>query len=241
MSDSSTSTTVDSAKRAAAGAAARRVRDGMVLGLGTGSTAAHAIRSIGERRRRENLQIRGVATSFASERLARQADIPLTDLSEIDGLDLAIDGADEISPRLDLIKGRGGAHTRERVVAAYSAEFVVVGDYRKMVPRLGGTVPVPVEVVPMAVRPVTRQLAAWGGEVEVREGGAKDGPVVTDQGLWILDVRFGAIETEDRLETLAAEIKALPGVLDHGLFVGLATRAFVGQEDGSVRELESDS
>lgn len=240
MSDSLTST-IESAKEAAGRAAARRIRDGMVLGLGTGSTAAHAIRAIGERRRNENLEIRGVATSFASERLARKAGIPLTDLSEVDALDLAVDGADEITPQLDLIKGRGAAHTRERVVAADAREFVVVGDYRKMVPHLGETVPVPVEVVPMAVRPVVQRLADWGGEAEVREGGAKDGPVVTDQGLWVLDVRFEAIRERDRLESLAARIKALPGVLDHGLFVELANRAFVGQEDGSVQELESGS
>lgn len=213
----------------------------MVLGLGTGSTAAHAIRAIGRRRRTENLELQGVATSFASERLAREAGIPLTDLSGVDALDLAIDGADEITPQLDLIKGRGAAHTRERVVAADAREFVVVGDYRKTVPHLGETVPVPVEVVPMAVRPVMRRLLDLGGDVEVREGGAKDGPVVTDQGLWVLDVRFGAIEEKSRLRALADEIKGWPGVLDHGLFVGLASRAFVGQEDGSVRELESGS
>lgn len=227
------SASVESAKRAAGEAAAERVRDGTVVGLGTGSTTAYAIRALGLRRREEDLSIRGVATSFSAERLAREASIPLVDLEDVEGVDLAIDGADEVGPGLDLVKGRGGAHTRERVVAADAREFLVVADYRKEVRRLGTDVPVPVEVVPMAVRPVRQALAGLGGDASVRRGAAKDGPVVTDQGLWILDVRFAAI---DDPEALARAIKALPGVLDHGLFVGIAARALIGERDGSVRE-----
>lgn len=234
MSDSETEPSlVDAAKKAAGEAAAARVEDGTVVGLGTGSTTAYAIRAIARRRREEGLDVRGVATSFSAARHARENGLPLVDLGEIDRVDLAVDGADEIDPGLNLIKGRGGAHTRERVVAAEAREFLVVADFRKEVERLGETAPVPVEVVPMAVRPVSRALERLGGEPAVRRGSAKDGPVVTDQGLWILDVRFESIVHPGRL---GRSIKQLPGVLDHGLFVDLATHALVGLESGGVRE-----
>ena len=233
----------DRAKQAAGEAAAALVTPGMTLGLGTGSTTAFALNAIGRRVREEGLDVRGIPTSFAAERLARQHGVPLTTLDALSAersapeplkLDLALDGADEVDPRLHLIKGRGAAHTREKIVAALADRFVVLADPSKLVDRLGTSMPVPVEVLPMAEPAVRRSLQGRGAEVTLREGQAKDGPVVTDQGLWVLDARFpGGIEDP---QAIAAWLSALPGVLDHGLFLGLADRVLIGQADGSVEE-----
>ena len=210
------------------------VEDGMVLGMGTGSTAARAIEAIGRRIQTSGLDVRGVATSFASERLARQWRIPLTTLDDDPDLDLAFDGADEVDGDLNLIKGRGAAHTREKVVAAAAKRFVVLVDESKRVDVLGSRMPLPVEVLPMAVAPVTRNLEALGGTVVLRQGINKDGPVVTDQGMWILDARFDAITDAARLDR---QINNLPGVLDHGLFVSMASDVLVGRSPDDIEHL----
>lgn len=231
----------DEAKRAAGHAAIELVRDGMRLGLGTGSTTAFAIEALGARIRAENLDVVGVPTSFQAERLARSAGVPLTTLDALGldtlasseaVLDLAFDGADEVDPEGRLIKGRGAAHVREKVVASLAARFVVLIDPSKEVARLGTKRPVPVEVLPMAAPAVERTLRRLGAEPELRLGQAKDGPVVTDQGLWVIDARFPSIAAP---ETLAAEIDRTPGVLGHGLFLNLTTDVIVGEADGSVR------
>ena len=233
--------TTDDAKRAAGAAAAALVEGGMRLGLGTGSTTAHAIAAIGRRVRGEGLDVVGVPTSFAAERLARRHGVPLVTLADLGladqapgtpALDLALDGADEVDPALHLIKGRGAAHTREKVVAALAARFVVLADPSKEVERLGAAMPVPVEVLPFAEPAVSRALRGLGAEPVLRMGKAKDGPVVTDQGFWILDARFEGIADP---AALATTLSALPGVLDHGLFVGFATECLVGEPDGTVR------
>lgn len=228
------SSDTNAGKKAVALSAARLVEDGMCVGLGTGSTAAFAIAELGRRVRSEGLTVAGVPTSYASELLAREAGIRLESAGDIDTLDLAFDGADEVDTDLNLIKGRGGAHTREKVVASIAREFVVLVDESKMVDRLGSRCPVPVEVLPMARRAVEKALARLGGRPELRMGERKDGPVVTDQGFWIIDCRFTSIEDAAQLDR---EIKHIPGVLDHGLFVGLASRVLVGHSDGSVREM----
>ena len=231
----------NAAKRAAGDAAAALVRDGMRLGLGTGSTTAFALQAIGRRVRDEGLGVAGVPTSFAAERLARTHGIPLLTLDDLGldrlapgekALDLALDGADEISPALDLIKGRGAAHTREKVVAALAERFVVLGDPSKNVETLGTSMPVPVEVLPMAEPSVTQTLRALGAEPVLRMGEKKDGPVVTDQGLWILDARWA--DGIDDPVRLSAQIHETPGVLDHGLFLGMATDVLIGSPDGGV-------
>ncbi|MDX1419963.1 MAG: ribose-5-phosphate isomerase RpiA [Rubricoccaceae bacterium] len=233
----------DDAKRAAGEAAAALAEDGMRLGLGTGSTTAFALAALGRRVRDEGLRIVGVPTSFAAERLARQHGVPLATLDALGlgalapgeaALDLALDGADEVSPALDLIKGRGAAHTREKVVAALAARFVVLIDPSKEVEQLGTAMPVPVEVLPFAEPAVSRALRGLGAEPVLRMGKAKDGPVVTDQGFWILDARFPSIAEPG---ALAATLASLPGILDHGLFVGLATDVLVGTADGAVRRM----
>ena len=233
----------DVAKRAAGSAAADLVESGMRLGLGTGSTTAFAIEAIGRRVQDEGLDVSGVPTSFAAERLARQHGVPLVSLEEIGldtlgatahALDLALDGADEVSPDLALIKGRGAAHVREKVIAALAARFVVLADESKMVTRLGLKMPVPVEVLPMAEASVAWALRGLGAEPELRMGERKDGPVVTDQGLWVLDAHFDGI---DAPAALASEMDHIPGVLGHGLFVGLATDVLVGTAEGGVRHV----
>lgn len=207
----------------------------MRLGLGTGSTTAYAIAALGRRVREEGLTIVGTPTSFAAERLAREHGVPLASLDELDALDIAFDGADEVSPVLDLIKGRGGAHTREKVVAALARRFVVLVDPSKLVDRLGTKMPLPVEVLPMATAPVMRSLERLGARPELRMARAKDGPVVSDQGFWIIDAHFDGI---DDPAVLNRDIRMLPGVLDHGLFIQLATDVLIGEEDGTVRRQE---
>lgn len=226
------------AKRIVGEAAADLVEEGMRLGLGTGSTTAEALRALGRRIRDEGLNVIGVPTSFAAERLAREHGIPLATLDDVDRLDLALDGADEVFIAKDgviyLIKGRGAAHTREKVVASVAERFVVLVDPSKEVGRLGAMMPVPVEVLPMAEAPVARALRALGGTPELRMGQKKDGPVVTDQGFWILDTRFDAIADPSALDRA---LHAIPGVLDHGLFVDLATDVLIGEPSGDVRRI----
>ncbi|MEX0747474.1 MAG: ribose-5-phosphate isomerase RpiA, partial [Rhodothermales bacterium] len=205
----------EAAKQAAGKRAAALVESGMKVGLGTGSTAAVMIEELGRRIREEGLKIVGTPTSMSAERLARAAGIQLVTLDELDELDLAIDGADEIDPDLNLIKGRGAAHTREKVVASMARRFVIVANEEKLVDRLGSKATVPVEVLPMAAHPVAIALRKLGAVIELRMGKAKDGPVVTDQGMWILDAAFSGIDGPEELDR---DIKLLPGVLDHGLF-----------------------
>lgn len=219
-------------------AAAARVESNSVIGLGTGSTTAFAIQFIGERLKSGELTgIKGIPTSFQASVLAKQFGIPLTTLDEVDQIALAIDGADEVDPQFNLIKGGGAAHTREKIVDGLAEQFIVVVDSSKLVDALGSTFPLPVEVLPMAIAPVTRALAALGGTPELRMGIKKDGPVITDQGNMVLDVKFDRIANPAELEKI---INNIPGVLENGLFVGLATEVLVGEvKDGqaSVRQL----
>jgi ribose 5-phosphate isomerase A len=220
----------ESRKRRAGESAAERVSDGDVVGLGTGSTAAAAIRALG-RRVDSGLDIRGIATSHQSRSIAREAEIPLTTLEE-SMPDIAIDGADQIagidgSGPADLIKGGGGAHAREKLVDAAADRFLVVADPSKLADRLDGAVPI--EVLPDGVSVVERELSALGGEPTLRAAERKDGPVVTDNGNLVLDCAFGTI---DDPRSLAAEIAAIPAVVEHGLFVGMADEIHVGTDDG---------
>ncbi len=219
-------------------AAADRVQSGSIVGLGTGSTTAFAIQFLGERLRSGALkEIKGVPTSFQASVLAKQHGIPLTTLDEIDHIDIAIDGADEVDPQHNLIKGGGAAHTREKVVDSLAKQFIVVVDSSKLVDRLGSTFAVPVEVLPMAIAPVTQAIEKLGGKPELRMGVKKDGPVITDQGNMVLDVQFDAIDNPAELEKT---LNNIPGVLENGLFVGLAHLVLVGEihnDHPSVREM----
>lgn len=208
-------------------AAAARVKSDSIVGLGTGSTTAYAIEYIGERLKSGDLKnIVGVPTSFQAEVLAKKYGIPLTTLDAIDHIDLAIDGADEVDPNKNLIKGGGAAHTREKVVDSLADIFIVVVDGGKLVDKLGSTFLLPVEVIPMALSPVMRALEKLGGKPELRMGIKKAGPVVTDQGNLVIDVKFDSIDDPANLEKT---INNLPGVLENGLFVGVANLVLVGE------------
>lgn len=220
-----TSDAVDRAKRMAGKEAASLVRPGQVVGLGTGSTAAMAIEELGRRMREEGLAFTGVATSYQAMGMARSLGIAVRSLDEVSSIDIAIDGADEVDPAKNLIKGGGGAHLREKVIAGASDLFVVVVDESKLVSVLGERMSVPVEVLPMAVATVARRIRSLGGEPELRTGIRKDGPVITDNGNMILDVRFGPIADPAGLERALREI---PGLLESGLFVGLADLVICG-------------
>jgi ribose 5-phosphate isomerase A len=219
-------------------AAASRVKSNSIVGLGTGSTTAYAIEYIGDRLSKgEITNIVGVPTSFQAEVLAKKYNIPLTTLDAVDRIDIAIDGADEVDPQKNLIKGGGAAHTREKVVDALADVFIVVIDSGKLVDRLGSTFLLPVEVIPMAVAPVTRAIEKLGGKPELRMGVKKAGPVVTDQGNLVIDVKFDRI---DDPATLEKTLNNIPGVLENGLFVGVADTILVGEiKDGQpvVREI----
>ncbi|WP_448515182.1 ribose-5-phosphate isomerase RpiA [Parathermosynechococcus lividus] len=214
-------------KQAVAKAAADRVQSGMVVGLGTGSTTAFVIEFLGDRLRNGELSdIRGVPTSFQASVLAKQYGIPLVTLDDVTKIDVAIDGADEVDPAKNLIKGGGAAHTREKIVDSLADQFLVVVDSSKLVERLGSTFPVPVEVLPLALSPVSRALTALGGKPELRMGVKKDGPVITDQGNFVLDVTFAEIADAAALEKT---INNIPGVLENGLFVNVADVVLVGE------------
>ena len=219
-------------------AAASRVKSDSIVGLGTGSTTAYAIQYLGDRLAKGEIQnIVGVPTSFGAEVLAKQHGVPLTNLDAVERIDVAIDGADEVDPQKNLIKGGGAAHTREKVVDSLAEEFIVVVDSGKLVDRLGSTFLLPVEVIPMAVSPVMRALKSLGGQPELRMGVKKAGPVITDQGNLVIDVKFAAIDNPADLETT---INNIPGVLENGLFVGVANVILVGEiKDGKpmVREI----
>jgi len=223
-------------KQRAGEAAAALIEDGMMVGLGTGSTTAYAIEALGKRVRTEGLHVQGVPTSFFAERLARQSGIPLISLDETAALDIAFDGADEVDAAFNLIKGRGAAHTREKVVAAQAKRFVVLVDESKMVEKLGLKMPLPIEVLPMALGPITRVLEKLGAQPELRMGLRKDGPVVSDQGFWIVDARFP--DGLPELEALNESLLKMPGVLDHGLFLHMATDVLIGRQNGELTHLQ---
>ncbi len=203
-------------KRAAGEAAAELVSNGMVVGLGTGSTVAWTIKRLGERIREEDLDFYGVPTSFQAEQLAIKSNIRLTSLNQHPVLDLAIDGADQVDRDLMVIKGGGAAHTREKVVSCSAKRFVIVADESKFVEKLNW--PVPIEVIAFAFKLVEQRLQDMGGKPVLRLGKMKDGPVITDNGNFVMDVDFGTIKDP---KYLATRISPIPGVVEHGIFDNL--------------------
>ena len=223
-------------KRRAGEHAADRVEDGTVVGLGTGSTAAHAIRALGDRVD-AGLDVAGVPTSFASRELARAAGVPVVDLDAVDGVDVAIDGADQVvglgsgdatgTAEVVLVKGGGAAHAREKYVDAAADALHVVADPSKLADSVDH--PIPVEVLPDARTVVADAVRERGGDPALRRADRKDGPVVTDNGNLVLDCTFDAA---DDPVALADALSGTPGVVEHGLFVDLADAVHVGRDDG---------
>ncbi|XP_021153474.2 ribose-5-phosphate isomerase isoform X1 [Columba livia] len=234
-------TMAEEAKRLAACAAVdKHVQNNQVLGIGSGSTIVHAVHRLAERVRQENLTIFCIPTSFQARQLILQNGLTLSDLDrhpEVNGtaeLDVAIDGADEVDSDLNLIKGGGGCLTQEKIVAGYAKCFIVIADYRKKSRSLGEQWKkgIPIEVIPMAYVPVTRALTKnFGGVVELRMAVSKAGPVVTDNGNFILDWKFDKVHEWSEVNTA---IKMIPGVVETGLFIGMAEVVYFGMEDGSV-------
>ncbi|MCX8204394.1 MAG: ribose-5-phosphate isomerase RpiA [Candidatus Nezhaarchaeota archaeon] len=216
---------LEEAKRRVALEAVKLVKDGMVVGLGTGSTAAYFIEALGERVK-GGLKIIGVPTSYQAYFKALESGVPVINLDEVEEVDLAVDGADEVDLALNLLKGGGAALTREKVVASMAKAFVVIVDETKVVRRLGETRPVAIEVLPFAHRYVSKKLKELGGEPKLRmAGGSKDGPVVTDNGNFIVDAKFPPI---DRPAELEEEVKRISGVIEVGIFTRLAKKVLIG-------------
>ncbi|MCZ7393250.1 MAG: ribose-5-phosphate isomerase RpiA [Candidatus Methanoperedens sp.] len=222
--------TQNSPKQAAGELAAQLVKNNMVAGLGTGSTAAYAIKELG-RRVASGLEILGVPTSYQSAFLAAENGIPLTTLDEHPVPDIAIDGADQIA-KFNAIKGGGAAHTREKIVALSAEKFVVVVDESKVVEVLNH--PVPLEVLPFARKLVEKQVAGLGGKAQVRMGVNKDGPIISDNGNFILDADFGKIDDPYSLDDALSHCA---GIVEHGIFTNINV-VFIGKKDGTVEILE---
>ena len=215
-------------KIAVAKAAVDQIEDGMVLGLGSGSTAALMIKSLGEKLKEGSLRdIVGVTTSFQGEVLATQLGIPLKAFSAVSQIDLAIDGADEVDPAFQLIKGGGACHVQEKLVASLADRFVVVVDSTKIVKKLNLDFRLPVEVLPSAWQLVQKRIKSLGAEASLRMAKKKAGPIVTDQGNLVLDVAFrNGIEDPEALEK---QLNNFPGVLENGLFINLTDEVLVGE------------
>lgn len=216
---------IQEAKKNAALEAVKHVQDSFIVGLGSGSTTAFAIEALGERIKNEKLRIMGIPSSYQAFQLAVQYGIQVTTLDEHPTIDLTIDGADQITPELNLIKGMGAALAREKIVAAASKINIIIADENKRVKVLGeNNQPVPVEVLPFAISLVKRKIVEIGGTPVVREGKGKLGPTITDNGNAIIDAAFGLIENP---QELAVKLKMIPGVVETGLFVGLTDIVYV--------------
>jgi ribose 5-phosphate isomerase A len=222
----------EEAKKRVALEATKHVEDGFVVGLGSGSTAAYVIKEIGRRMVQEGLQVLGVPSSSQALMLAVESGLPLTTLDEHPVLDLDIDGADQIDQKLNLIKGGGGALTREKVVASAAKQFVVVADETKLVEKLGTGCWVPMEVLPFGLATAMKYIEELGGKPILRESKRKVGPVVTDNGNYIVDVDFGAISDAEELNS---SLKLVPAVIETGIFTGMVDVVYLGKADGIVK------
>jgi ribose 5-phosphate isomerase A len=223
----------EQAKKNAALEAVKHVKDGFVIGLGSGSTAAYAIEEIGKEIETEKMQIKGVPTSTQAFILAVKNGITITTLDEHPTLNLSIDGADQIDPKLNLIKGMGGALAREKIVATASQKNIIIADETKKVKVLGeNNHPVPIEILPFARSIVTKKIITLGGKPLLREGIRKVGPVITDNGNLILDVEFGCIDNPAELDR---KLKSIVGVVETGLFINMADLVYVGTSSGVER------
>lgn len=213
-------------KRAVGISAADLVGDGMVVGIGTGSTVAFLIEELGKRVK-DGLKIKGVPTSYQAKLLCYQQNIPIIEPGMLDRLDLAIDGADEIDGDLNAIKGGGAAHTNEKIIASMADEFILIADNSKLVKELGTTFPIPVEVIPNALGLVTKKARELGAEPLIRMAVRKDGPVVTDQGNFVIDLMFSSPPDIFQVDSI---LHNTPGVVETGLFIGIAKKALIAKE-----------
>ncbi|AMQ19111.1 ribose-5-phosphate isomerase RpiA [Thermococcus peptonophilus] len=224
---------VEEMKKAVAKEALKFIEDEMVVGLGTGSTTAYFIKYLGKLIMEGELEdVYGVPTSHQARLLALEVGIPVVSLDEVDAIDIAVDGADEVDPHMNLIKGRGAALTMEKIIEYRAGMFIVLVDESKLVEYLGQKMPVPIEVIPAAWRAIAEELEVFNATAELRMAVKKDGPVVTDNGNFILDAKFARIE--DPLD-LEIELNTIPGVVENGIFADIADIILVGTPEGVKR------
>jgi len=223
-------------KNAAFKAVEENVKKGMILGIGSGSTVVYAVMKIAEINKANDLNVKCIPTSFQAHQLIIENGLPLVTLDQYPEVDLDIDGADEIDKALNLIKGGGGCLVQEKIVASSSKKLVIIADYRKKSEKLGENwnKGVPVEVIPFGYVPILKKLQKLGGRPKLRMAQAKAGPLVTDNGNFIIDVDFGAI---DNPSDINLKILQIPGVVDTGFFIGMTYKAYIGQKDGKVSVL----
>lgn len=215
----------EEAKRKASLEAVKHIKKGFIIGLGSGSTIAYALHEIGRKIKNDGLQVYGVPTSYQALMLATKYGIPTTTLDEHPKLDLAIDGTDQIDKNLNLIKGMGGALLREKIVAATAKQFIIVAEETKMTDSLGKNQRVPIEVLPFALATVASKIHEIRGKPSLRESIGKLGPVITDNGNFIIDTDFGPIKNPKELD---CKLKSIPGVIETGLFIEMAHIAYIG-------------
>ncbi|MCW3980249.1 MAG: ribose-5-phosphate isomerase RpiA [Candidatus Bathyarchaeota archaeon] len=225
---------MENAKKMAALTAVKHVGTGSIIGLGSGTTVAYALEEIGRRIREDRLEVMGVPTSYHTTHLAWKHNIPLTTLDEHPQLDLAIDGADQVDEALNMIKGMGGALTREKIVASASKMNIIIIDESKLTMKLGRNQPVPIEVLRFALPTTMIEFRKLGGKPVLREASKKLGPVVTDNGNFLVDVKFGPIDSPKELNQT---LKNIPGIIETGIFSELANVAYIGGQR-TVRKLE---
>lgn len=219
----------EKAKESAALEAVKHVKSGFVIGLGSGTTAAYAIREIGKQIRNGKLKVLGVPSSHQAYILAIENSVPITTLDEHPQIDLTIDGVDQIDKKFNMIKGLGGALTREKIVAVVSKKNIRIADETKLTEQLGADHAVPVEILPFALTLVKTEVLKLGGKPVLREGKGKIGPAITDNGNFILDVNFGPIDNPKELDS---KLKSIPGVIETGLFIGMVDTAYIGTRNG---------
>jgi len=230
--------TIEDAKKLAGYSAVNEwVKDGMIVGVGSGSTVVYVVERLVQRVKEEKLNVVCVPTSFQANQLIVQGGLQLGDLARYPVLDVAIDGADEVDANMNLIKGGGGCQTQEKIIASCAKQFVVVADYRKIAKTLGENWKkgIPIEVIPMAYAPLLLKIQQLGGKGTLRMAKNKAGPVVTDNGNFIIDADFGLIQDPAKLNN---DLIHLSGVVETGLFCGMACKAYFGMEDGSVTTQE---
>ena len=224
-------------KSAAIKAVDENIKSGMIIGIGSGSTVVHAVKRIAKLKKEKDLDLKCIPTSFQSYQLIVENGLSLASMDQFPEIDIDIDGADEIDKNLNLIKGGGGCLVQEKIVASNSKKFIIIADFRKKSEFLGEkwNKGVPIEVIPSAWAPLMKKFKNLGGKPQLRMARAKMGPLITDNGNFIIDVDFGVIESPEELNLKLIQI---PGVVDTGLFVNMAHKAYIGQKDGTIITLE---
>jgi ribose 5-phosphate isomerase A len=204
------------------------------VGLGSGSTAAYAIRALGKRIQEEKLRVTGVPTSYQALLEAVKSGVPITTLNEHPTIDITIDGADELDHNLNLVKGGGGALTLEKIVASAAKIYIIIADEHKLVNRLGEKNPIPIEIIPFALPTIIKSLKEINLKVKLRDGSGKVGPVVTDNGNLILDIYCEDLKDPEKFDS---QLKKIPGIVETGLFIGMADVAYLGRLKGGVQKV----